>query len=387
MDVAILDFSKAFDTVLHSRLLHKLDHYGIRGPIHQWLTNFLKRRTMRVVLEGEASEEAAVESGVPQGTVLGPLLFLCHINDLPDSVKSTVRLFADDCLLYRTINTFQDHLTLQEDLRRLEDWAKKWGMRFNAQKCYILSIRSTSSYLYSLDGVPLKQVQQNPYLGVHIAADLKWTTHIANTCSKAGSTVGFLRRNLRNCPQECRRLAYIALVRSKLEYGATVWDPYQKRNTEKLERVQRQAARFITKDYKSRSPGCVTRMLQDLNLPPLEERRRQLRLSLLYRITEGLIPALPPHNFLVPENTSRRRIRPTRFEGFQSTNIVARQAMNNTRGFRIPDSRTEQYRSSFFVKTIVEWNQLSEAAVTTGSTSAFTSALGRTPSVPATTNH
>jgi hypothetical protein len=386
-DVAILDFSKAFDTVPHSRLLHKLDHYGIRGPIHQWLTNFLKRRTMRVVLEGEASEEAAVESGVPQGTVLGPLLFLCHINDLPDSVKSTVRLFADDCLLYRTINTFQDHLTLQEDLRRLEDWAKKWGMRFNAQKCYILSIRSTSSYLYSLDGVPLKQVQQNPYLGVHIAADLKWTTHIANTCSKAGSTVGFLRRNLRYCPQECRRLAYIALVRSKLEYGATVWDPYQKRNTEKLERVQRQAARFITKDYKSRSPGCVTRMLQDLNLLPLEERRRQLRLSLLYKITEDLIPALPPHNFLVSANTRRRKIRPTRFEGFQSTNIVARQAMNNTRGFRIPDSRTEQYRSSFFVKTIVEWNQLSEAAVTTGSTSAFTSALGRTPSEPATTNH
>jgi hypothetical protein len=172
-----------------------------------------------------------------------------------------------------------------------------------------------------------------------------------------------------------------------LEYGATVWDPYLRQDIEKLERVQRQAARFITKDYKSRSPGCVSNMLKELNLSTLEERRRQLRLSLLYRITEGLIPALPPQNFLTPANTSRRRIRPTKFEGYQSTNVIARQAFNNTRAFRIPDSRTEQYRSSFFVRTVAEWNQLSEAAVTAGSASAFTPALCRSPSGPATTDH
>ena len=165
-DVVILDFSKAFDTVPHNKLLHKLDHYGIRGPIHKWLTNFLTKRKMRVVLEGEASGKATVDSGVPQGTVLGPLFFLCHINDLPEAVKSKVRLFADDCLLYRKINTPQDHITLQEDLRHLEDWAKKWGMHFNAQKCYILSSKSKSTHMYSLNGVFLKQVQQHPFLGV-----------------------------------------------------------------------------------------------------------------------------------------------------------------------------------------------------------------------------
>jgi hypothetical protein len=163
-DIIILDFSKAFDTVPHRKLLHKMDHYGVRGPVHAWLTNFLTQRKMRVVLEGEASAEVAVESGVPQGTVLGPLLFLCHINDLPDSVKSTVRLFADDCLHYRVIHTFQDHLTLQADLKSLEEWTTTWGMRFNAQKCYLLPTKPKSHFFYSLGGTILQQVEQNPYL-------------------------------------------------------------------------------------------------------------------------------------------------------------------------------------------------------------------------------
>jgi hypothetical protein len=127
---------------------------------------------MRVVLEGEASEEVTVDSGVPQGTVLGPLLFLCHINDLPEAVKSTVRLFADDCLLYHEIRTFQDHVTLQSDLKQLEEWAQKWGIKFNARKCYILSTSNKSNFFYSLGGEFLKNVQHNPYVGVQISADL-----------------------------------------------------------------------------------------------------------------------------------------------------------------------------------------------------------------------
>jgi hypothetical protein len=146
---------------------------------------------MKIVIDGEESEEATIDSGVPQGKVLGPLLFLYHINDIPDAVKSSVRLLADDCLLYRNIKTERDHNILQQDLANLEIWAKNWAMRFNAKKCYILSIMNKSQRMYTLDRHILQQVQNNPYLGLQISEDLKWTTHISNVAKKANSTLGF----------------------------------------------------------------------------------------------------------------------------------------------------------------------------------------------------
>ena len=169
----------------HDKLLQKLDNYGVRGNILQWLTCFLKNRKMNVVVEGEHSDSVPVESGVPQGTVLGPLMFLCHINDLPDTVESSVRLFADDCLLYCPIRSRNDHLILQKDLQELEKWANLWGMQFNAKKCYILSIRQKTSFFYELDKTTLKQVNTNPYLGLTISENLTWETHINNICKKS----------------------------------------------------------------------------------------------------------------------------------------------------------------------------------------------------------
>ena len=134
---------------------------------------------MRVVLEGTSSETTSVNSRVPQGTVLGPLLFLCHINDLPSAVKSQVRLFADDCLLYREVNTTQDHYTLQEDLRQLEAWADTWGMRVNASKCHILSLLRSSSFFYQLNGTILQRVTSGRYLGIRISEDLRRGPHIS----------------------------------------------------------------------------------------------------------------------------------------------------------------------------------------------------------------
>ena len=122
-DVVVLDFSKAFDVVPHQRLLHKLDHYGIRGTTLNWIQYFLTNRTQKVVVDGRSSESARVKSGVPKGTVLGPLLFLTYINDLPSTVSSQVRLFAYDCLLYRQIKCRADQEKLQRDLSALQEWA------------------------------------------------------------------------------------------------------------------------------------------------------------------------------------------------------------------------------------------------------------------------
>ena len=143
IDVAILDFSKAFDTVPHAGLLGKLEHYGIDSKILLWITNFLNNRKQRVVVDGSFSNYADVESGVTQGTVLGPLLFLLHINDLPSCVNSKVRLFADDCLLYREIKNNQDQIDMQRDLDALMDWGSTWGMKFNAKKCNIMRVSQT----------------------------------------------------------------------------------------------------------------------------------------------------------------------------------------------------------------------------------------------------
>ena len=306
-----------------------------------------------------ASAEETVHSGVPQCTVLGPLLlFLCHINDLPDRVKaSVVRLFADDCLLYRTIRSPRDHHLLQEDLRQLEAWAQDWGMEFNASKCYILSINSKSSYFYQLNNTILKHVDNNPYLGLLISKDLKWSNHIEKISKKASATLGFAQRNLRHCPIECRKSSYIALVRSTLEYGSVVWDPHLQKDIDRVEKVQRRAARFIKKDYRSRDPGSVTRMLRECDLPSLEQRRKDNRLCFMFKISKGLVPAIPAADYITPIR-HKRKTKAKVFENCETRNFVERYQNLHENCYTTIDTRTTVYRNSFFPRTISEWNQL-----------------------------
>ena len=137
-----MDLAKAFDTVAHHRLLYKLEWYGIRGRVHQWIAGFLTVRHQRLLLDGAQSSLAGVSSGVPQGTVLGPILFLIYINDLPDCVShSTIRLFADYCIIYRSIKTIEDTQHLQEDIDAVVKWALLWLMNFNISKCCCLRFR------------------------------------------------------------------------------------------------------------------------------------------------------------------------------------------------------------------------------------------------------
>ena len=369
-DIAILDFSKAFDTVPHDRLLHKLDAYGIRGDLLLWTENFLCSRKMRVVVDGVFSSETDVISGVPQGTVLGPILFLVMINDLPDSVRSKVRLFADDCVLYNIIKSIEDCLSIQQDLKSLEKWAEDRGMRFNAKKCYIMSLRKKISHFYELNNTILQEVNTNPYLGLNISNYLKWSHPINSVCKKASCTLGFIRRNLYHCPQQTRHTAYITLVRSVLDYGSTIWDPHLKCDIEKLERIQRQGARFITNDYKSREVGSMTKMLEELDLKPLHQRRKDLRLTFLYKIVEGLVPAVPSEDYLTPQR-NKRRITERTFTDCVSTNAVSKYVSNNSRCFVIPQGRTDVYNNSFFVKTITDWNRLDDNIVNAKSLDQF----------------
>ena len=168
-----MDFAKAFDKVPHRRLLHKLDYYGIRGSTHKWISSWLSGRSQQVVLGGQASDPVPVLSGVPQGSVLGPILFLIFINDLPDNIKSSVRLFADDCVLYRNIHSLQDSLILQRDLDSLGLWEADWQMKFNVAKCH--SMRVTRHYShkqiihdYTLHQQTVANVQSAKYLGIPI---------------------------------------------------------------------------------------------------------------------------------------------------------------------------------------------------------------------------
>ena len=175
VDIIILDFSKAFDTVPHRRLLQKLEVYGIHGSLLKWIESFLVSRTQNVLIEGHRSHEDSVDSGVPQGTVLGPLLFLCYINDLPSVIHPTtsMRLFADDCLLYRSISSLQDHLQLQTDLHALNVWGKSWGMKFNTSKCHTMHVKQSSGpRFYELNNVVLSSVTDAKYLGVTLTSDM-----------------------------------------------------------------------------------------------------------------------------------------------------------------------------------------------------------------------
>ena len=235
-------------------------------------------------------------------------------------------------------------------------------MSFNASKCYILSLRSNSSFYYQLNDTILQEVPNNPYLGISISNDLKWGNHINNTCRKANSTLGFIRRNLHHSPKPTRRLAYIALVRSTLEYGSIIWDPFLHQDIDKMERVQRKAARFITRDYKSREPGCMTRMLEDLDLPSLQQRRKEQRLAFFYKVVGGSVPAIPPETFLTPIR-NKRKIKAKTFDNCVAKNFVESAQLKNSNCFKVPETHSDAYKTSFFPKTISEWNQLEDITI------------------------
>ena len=337
-DTIVMDFSKAFDKVSHDRLIYKLDRTGIDPKARQWIGSFLAGRSQRVVIDGEVSEPVPVTSGVPQGSVLGPILFLVYINDMPQYTKSSqVRLFADDTIVYLTISSIEDCNSLQEDLKQLERWAQEWLMEFHPAKCNVLRItkkKSKITFPYTLQGHILEEVSSAKYLGINISDDMSWNRHVDTTASKANSKLGFLKRNLKVKDEKLKEKAYKAIVRPSLEYCATVWDPYTKTQSKRMEMVQRRAARWVTGRYHNTS--SVTDMLGDLGWRDLAQRRVDSRLTMLFKITRGLV------NIPIGQYITIQR------DGIHIQPI---------------HSRVLYYQYSFFPHTISAWNSLPRDAL------------------------
>ena len=301
-DIILLDFSKAFDKVNLSKLLWKLHQYGIRGHVLNWVRAFLGSRSQRVVIEGEESESIPVTSGVPQGSVLGPILFLININDLPDEVCSQVRLFADDTALYLTMESEDSGSTLQSDLDILSMWETRWDMEFNPSKCQVVHVAGSKRPVkrdYILHGQVLESVTCAKYLGVDISGSLTWNSHIDRITGSANRTLGFVQRNIKTRMSKVRETAYNTLVRPQLEYASAVWESHNKNRISQIEQVQRRAARW-TVSYFDRE-ASVTKIVQDLGWRTLDQRRADARLvcflrsymvwlQYLYRIIYNTVP-------------------------------------------------------------------------------------------------
>jgi len=298
-DIAIFDFSKALDSVPHCRLFSKLSQYSICGTVQNWLHSFLSDQYQRVVVNGAQSSWLPVLSGVPQGTVLGPLLSLIYINDIILGIDSEIRLFANDCIVYRQIRNSRDSVSLQSDINKMHEWSNKWQMSFSVSKWCILSIhrkRTPPALNYTLGNNTLPNVvNSRSYLGVTVTSDLRWYEHVNNMPVKATKTLNFIRRNVHCCPPYTKATADISLVRPHLEYAAAAWDPYLVGDCKQLEKVQRRAAGFVKRDYISTT--SVSSLVSQLGWQTLADRRRNSRLSLMSTVfTVWLV--FPPHLFV-----------------------------------------------------------------------------------------
>ena len=292
IDVAYLDFRKAFDLVSHQHLLHKMANYGIRGQTLNWIKAFLLNRTQRVVVRGAVSKHFDVTSGVPQGSVLGPVLFLIFINDLPLEVISPLSLFADDSKIFTTIvkdDGNQNDGTigceaLQKDLDNTKKWADRWKMEFNVDKCKIMHLgRVNPRHVYSMDGVELTVTSEEKDLGVLVDDKLDFGKHIREIVNKANRRIGLIKKGFDCLDTEMFMYLYPVLIRPLLEYCVQIWSPHKQGDIDLLERVQRRATKIVPA---LRNLPYAER-LRRLNLTTLEERRIRGDMIETYKILTG----------------------------------------------------------------------------------------------------
>ena len=299
---------KAFDKVPHQRLLKKLTGYGISQKTVKWIEDFLSNRCQRVIVKGRSSKTYPVISGIPQGSVLGPTLFVIYINDLPEITASQSPLFADDTKLYRQINSNDDVKILQNDLDKLQIWSNTWLLKFHPKKCKVLSIKSSEKRKYYMSGtgeerIQLENITCEKDIGVMIDEDLNFKKHIQLSVNKANSIVGLIRRSFVYLDESMFTLLFKALVRPHLEYAASVWNPFKINDIDLIENVQRRATKLI--------PGLkalsYSERLERLNLPTLSHRRTRGDIINVFKIINNIFDSRVTQNFFQMDNTNRTR--------------------------------------------------------------------------------
>jgi hypothetical protein len=350
-DCIYMDYAKAFDSVPHIRLIEKIKAHGIKGKLLIWITNFLNNRRQRVQIENSFSSWLPVTSGIPQGSVLGPILFLLFINDLPDLVNSEVKLFADDTKIFRKIESDLDICLLQEDINNLLKWSATWQLPFNIDKCKVLHFnKNNPKNNYKMTDKQLETSNSEKDLGVTFSDNFNFKMHITSMISKANSRVGIIKRTFSNMNKQIFLPIYKSLVRPILEYCSSIWFPIHKNEINEIEKIQKRATKLV---YEIKNKSYSER-LKYLQLDTLHFRRLRNDIIQTFRIIKG-IDKVSISDFFTLNNHSITR--------GHSLKISKPRASTSTR------------LNSFSNRVVNTWNNLKEETIQCQTLNSFKTAL------------
>lgn len=357
IDVIYLDIMKAFDTIPHERLLYKLRNYGIEGNILDWIKDFLYKRRQRVRVHNDFSEWRDVTSGVPQGSVLGPVLFIMYMNDIPDAVEATCKIFADDTKIYKNVKTVNDQASLQRDLQKLCEWSKLWLLKFSIPKCKAMHLgykRLSTTYEMTdhdnnVSRLPVCDEEKD--LGITFQNNLKFDKQVLNVVNRTKKLTGMIKRTFTCMNRFMLLVLYKSLIRPIIDYGITVYFPTSKKNSKLIENIQRRATKIIP-DLKDLP---YNERLHQLNLPSLLYRRERFDMIQIFKLIHGDEDIDPEKFFTFNDNITRGHI-------FQ----IFKPAVNKT-----------LRKNTFPIRCINLWNQLPEEIVTSDSVLSFKTKLDK----------
>ena len=334
------DISKAFDRVWHRGLLFKLRRIGVIGPLLSWFRSYLDQRFQRVVLEGSYSNYKEVKAGVPQGSILGPMLFLIYINDIVCDIDSSIKLFADDTTLYLIVEDPIRAANLMDgDLDKVQKWANTWLVKFNPQKTEeIIFSRKTSHIDYpklSMNNVEIQRVQYHKHLGINFNSDCSWHEHIIDITAKAWKRINLLCALKFQLDRQSLQTMYFSFIRPLLEYGDIIWDNCCNYEKFEIEKMQIEAGRIITGVTKS----CSKSKIQEETVwDSLETRRYKHRMVTFFKMVKRYAPSYL--QFIVPPTVHQ----------------VSQRNLRNNQNLTVPRARTNLYNDSFITSYL--WNLL-----------------------------